>query len=220
VTALGGAQGASDLPADPWLSRGYLRAHGEYPVEWALMDDDAAWIQPLIRDHFSPGLRDGLVRLHARRENLLGLMEELPRTVCHLDVWHNNLVRRAGGGIAFLDWAFTGDGAVGEDVGNLILNWLVPYDELVELDARLTAAYLSGLRQAGWSGDERLVRLGVCASAVKYDWLTAYCLERAGADQHPAYGGATRVDADAKFAEHATALALCAAWADEAERLA
>jgi Phosphotransferase enzyme family len=220
VTALGRAQGASEVPADPWLSRGYLRAHGDYPVNWALLDDDAAWERPLIRTHFPPGLRDGLVRLHARRETLLGIMEELPRTVCHLDVWHKNLVRRADGDIAFLDWAFTGDGALGEDVGNLILNWLVPHDELVALDARLTAAYVVGLREAGWSGDEPLVRLGVCASAVKYDWLTPYCLERAGADEHLGYGGHELVDADVKFAEHATALALCAAWADEAERLA
>jgi thiamine kinase-like enzyme len=188
-------------------------------VHWALLDDDAAWSQPLIRKHFPAGLRDGLVRLHGRREALLGVMERLPRTVCHLDVWHRNLVRRADGEIAFLDWAFAGDGAVGEDIGNLILNWLVPYDELVELDRRLTGAYLSGLREAGWSGDERLVRIGICASAVKYDWLTAYCLERASADEHLDYGGGRHVDPDSKFAEHATALALCAAWADEAKRL-
>ena len=218
--ALGRTQGAAELPADAWLSRGYLRAHSDYPANWALLERDAAWAQPLIRNHFPAGLREGLVRLHGRREALLGLMERLPRTVCHLDVWHRNLVRRADGEIAFLDWAFVGDGAVGEDIGNLILNWLVRYDELVELDRRLTAAYLSGLREAGWSGDQRLVRLGICASAVKYDWLTPYCLERASAHEHLAYGGGGRVDADSKFAEHATALALCATWADEAERLA
>ena len=55
---------------------------------------------------------------------------------------------------------------------------------------------------------------------MKYDWLTPYCLERASADEHLAYGGGRPVDPDSKFAEHATALALCATWADEAERLA
>ena len=144
--ALGRAQGAAELPADEWLSRGYLRSHSDYPANWALLDDDAAWSQPLIRDHFPAALRDGLVRLHGRREALLGLMEGLPRTVCHLDVWHRNLVRRAAGEIAFLDWAFVGDGAVGEDIGNLILNWLVPYDELV--DARPAAHRRLPLRPA------------------------------------------------------------------------
>ena len=90
------ALGPAELPADEWLSRGYLRSHSDYPANWALLDDDAAWSQPLIRDHFPAGLRDGLVRLHGRREALLALMEGLPRTVCHLDVWHRNLVRRAG----------------------------------------------------------------------------------------------------------------------------
>lgn len=31
--------------------------------------------------------------------------------------------------------------------------------------------HVHGLREGGWRGDERLVRLGMCASAVKYDWL-------------------------------------------------
>ena len=53
--ALGRAQGAAELPADEWLSRGYLRSHSDYPANWALLDDDAAWSQPLIRDNFPAG---------------------------------------------------------------------------------------------------------------------------------------------------------------------
>ena len=219
--ALGRAQGARELPAHRWLSRGFLRAYsGARPVDWTLIEDDDAWDQPLIRAHFPPCLRDGLVRLHRRREQLLGLMERLPRTLCHLDLWQNNLIRRDDGEVVLLDWAFAGDGAVGEDVGNLVPNVLFPPAALDDLDAQLTGAYVRGLRDAGWTGDERIVRLGICASAVKYDFLTAYCLQHASADEHVDYGQAGPLDADAKYAEHATALALCARWADEAERLA
>lgn len=42
------------------------------------------------------------------------------------------------------------------------------------------------------AGDERLVRLGVCASAVKYDWLTALMLARAGEERQLDYGGGGR----------------------------
>jgi hypothetical protein len=65
-------------------------------------------------------------------------------------------------------------------------------------DVALTGAYLDGLRDAGWSGDERAVGLGICASAVKYDWLTPHCLAHAGDDRQPAYGHERTVDADAR----------------------
>jgi thiamine kinase-like enzyme len=152
------------------------------------------------------------------------VMEDLPRTVCHLDVWPNNVIRDAGGDIVFLDWAFVGDGALGEDIGNLVLDsvydLLLHHDLLDELDARLTSAYLQGLREPGWNGNARLVRLGIRASAVKYDWLTAFCLEHARADEHLDYGRRAGVDAAKRYAARAAGLALCARWAQEAEDLA
>ena len=193
-------------------------------VDWALIDDDDAWALPLVREHFDPALRGALVRLHRGRDRMLSVMERLPRTVCHLDVWPNNLIRRPDGDVVFLDWAFVGDGALGEDIGNLVpdavLDLLLPYDRLDELDERLTRAYLDGLHEAGWDGDARVVRLGICGSAVKYDWLTAYCLEHAGADEHRGYGHDTAVDAGERYAARAAGLALCARWAQEADELA
>jgi Phosphotransferase enzyme family len=222
--ALGNAQGAQPPIDEPWLSRGLLRAYsGSRPADLDVIAGDAAWRHPLVREHFPASLRDGLRRLHARRERLLDLMEALPRTICHLDVWPPNVVRRPDGEVVLLDWAFTGDGAIGEDIGNLIPDSVFdlhfPPSALPELDERLTRAYLAGLRAGGWRGDERIVRLGVCASAVKYDWLTAFSLEQAGAEQL-AYGRAERVDAQERYAARAAGLALCARWADEAEELA
>ncbi|WSA22513.1 phosphotransferase [Streptosporangium subroseum] len=177
-----------------------------------------------MRDHFPQELREGLLRLHLNQERLLSLMQALPRTICHLDVWPNNVIRRPTGEVVLLDWAFVGDGALGEDVGNLIpdsvFDLLIPHQLLGDLDDQVTRAYLEGLDDAGWTGDERLVRLGICASAVKYDWLTVRSLETASADQHTDYGGDTTVDADARYAARAAGLSLCAQWAREAERLA
>jgi hypothetical protein len=205
--------------------RGALsRGRGSRDVPWHVLDLDDAWTQPLVAEHFPPCLRAELLHLHERREWLLGLMERLPRTVCHLDVWPQNLVRRREGEIAFLDWAFVGDGALGEDVGNLVpdcvFDLLLPHGLLDELDAKLTVAYLRGLRDAGWHGDDRLVRLGICASAVKYDWLTVRCLDQARADRQLDYGGRGTVAADARFAARAAGLGLLARWVREAEQLA
>jgi hypothetical protein len=171
-----------------------------------------------------PALRDALRALAARRDDLLAIMAALPRAVCHLDVWPNNLVRRADGEVVFLDWAFCGDGALGEDPGNLVpdsvFDLLLPADALDDLAAAVGRAYVEGLRDAGWTGDERLPRLGMYASAIKYDWLIARCLEDARADEHRDYGGADAVDPDARYAARAAGLALCARWAEAALRLA
>ncbi|MFG1828059.1 hypothetical protein ACGFIJ_36815 [Microbispora bryophytorum] len=223
--ALGRSQGRKDLPEYPWLSRGFLRDYStSRPADWRLLEEDRAWSQQLIKDHFPPELREGLHRLHLNRERLLSLMQILPRTVCHLDAWPNNIIRRPTGEVVLLDWAFVGDGALGEDIGNLIpdsvFDLLVPHQLLGDLDRQATRAYLEGLNEAGWTGDERLVRLGICASAVKYDWLTARSLETASADQHTDYGGDTTVNPDARYAARAAGLSLCARWAREADHLA
>jgi hypothetical protein len=223
--SLGHAQGRRDLPAHPWLSRKFLREYsGSRDVPWHLLGLDEAWAQPLVAKHFPPELRAELLHLHELREWLLELMETLPRTVCHLDVWPQNLVRRPDGDVVFLDWAFVGDGALGEDVGNLVpdcvFDLLLPHGMLDELDAELTAAYLRGLRDAGWRGDDRLVRLGICASAAKYDWLTVRCLDQARADRQLDYGGRGAVAADARFAARAAGLGLLTRWVREAEQLA
>ena len=222
--ALGCAQGRAELPDEPWLSRGFLRDYsGSRPANWALLHDDAAWSQPLMGEHFGDALRTDLVRLCERREWLLALMERLPRTLCHLDVWPHNLVARLDGEVVFVDWAFAGDGAIGEDVGNFVVDsifdLLLPHGAIGELDARLTDAYVRGLRTAGWDGDARVARLGICASAVKYDWLTIRSLEQAGAPVQYGYGRTTPIDAHARYAARAAALSLCAGWADEAEQL-
>lgn len=225
---LGRAQGGPGLVGgpdfigdEPWLSRGFVAAYsGSRPADWALLYDDGAWAQPLMARHFDAGLRAGLVRLHERRDELLAVLGGLPRVIAHLDVWPNNLVRRADGQVVFLDWAFTGYGALGEDISNLVpdsvFDLLLPHECLEELAAAVEHAYLAGLQVAGWHGDEALVGLGLRAAAVKYDWLVVLLLEEAGRDGHLGYGRAETVDSDARYAARAAGLRLCARWADEA----
>lgn len=119
---------------------------------------------PIVCELWPPGLEAGWQTLVEGRERLPGLMERLPRATCHLDVWPANVVRRPSGESVLVDWAFCGDGALGEDIGKLVpdsvfdLFW--PADRLDELAEETYAAYVGGLRSGGWSGDETLVRLG------------------------------------------------------------
>jgi hypothetical protein len=88
---------------------------------------------------------------------------------------------------------------LGEDVGNLVtdavLDHLVGADDMVGLADTVLAAAVTGLRDGGWHGDEALVRLGMYAVAVKYDWLTPWMLAVATADRQLAYGDQAEVDA-------------------------
>ncbi len=218
------ATGGSGLD-HPWLTRHFLRHYVlSKRVDRGVLYSDDAWRLPLVRDNFPRGLRWGLVRLHEEREFFFTLMERLPRTLCHLDVWPNNLFAKTDGAFTLLDWSFVGEGALGEDIGNLVpdsvFDLFVPARNLASLDREVFGGYLSGLREAGWEGDERAVRLGMCASAVKYEWLGPLMLHRASEVDHVVYGGSESVDPGLLYAERGATLAFLASWAEEARALA
>ncbi|WP_206066405.1 phosphotransferase [Nonomuraea composti] len=219
---LGLAQGGAGPVEQPWTSRSFLRDYvGSKRVPYELLEDDTTWRHPLVGENLPPGLRGELLRLHRDREWLLNVMESLPRTLCHLDLWPSNALD-AGGESVLIDWAFAGDGALGEDIGNHIpdsvFDLYVPAAHLPELDAAMYGGYVRGLREAGWRGDERLVRLAVCASAVKYDWLVPRMLQHL--DRQPVgYGGQAPVEAARLYRERGAAMMFLARWADEARRL-
>ena len=221
AAGLGRRQAAGPL-VTPWTSERFLRAYStSRPVPWQVLDDDAAWDQPLIRSAWPAGLRTGWARLIAHRTQLLAVMEHLPRTRSHLDVWVANEVRRPGGEVVLLDWAFFGDGAVGEDLGNhvpdAVFDLFWPAQELPALDAACFEAYVSGLREAGWRGDERQVRLGVVASCVKYAWLLPLVLAKSSETEHVAYHRVA--DTEHLYHQRGLAFAHLVAWCDEALQL-
>jgi hypothetical protein len=231
ATALGRAQarlaqGGPDHAAwsgTPWLSRGFLAAYADSkPVDASLLDDDRAWEQPRVARHLGP-LRDDLRRLHHERDRLYALAAACPRTLCHLDVWPANLLRRPGdGAFVLVDWAFCGDGALGEDVANLVpdafFDLLYPRELVDEVATAVEAAYLTGLRDGGWDGDERWVALGIRAASAKYHWLIERLLRDPGGTA-VVYGG-REVDVDDLYAARAAGLGLLCRWAAEARTLA
>jgi hypothetical protein len=219
--ALGCWQAAGPL-VTPWTSVAFLRAYsGSKVVPWDVLDDEAAWDQPLIRETWPAGLRDGWSRLLRHREQLLAVMERLPRTRSHLDVWVSNQVRRPDGQVVMLDWAFFGDGAVGEDLGNHVLDAVFdlfwPAEAVPDLDDACFEAYRTGLSEAGGSVDGRRVRLGMVASCVKYTWLLPLLLARAGDAEHSAYHQVA--DSEHLYHQRGLALSHVVRWCEEALRL-
>jgi hypothetical protein len=92
--------------------------------------------------------------------------------LCHFDAFRRNLFARRlrnEDQTVLIDWAFVGRGAVGTEIVSLVWVTLAFGDieaaSAQQLDETVFEGYMSGLRDGGWRGDERHVRLGFTAAA-------------------------------------------------------
>lgn len=103
----------------------------------------------------------------------LNALDQLPHTICHRDASRRNLFAQYTTSSALktvaIDWALTGKSVIGEDSAILSMVSLfffeVDLDKGLELDRIVFENYLAGLRDSGWRGDHRKIRLGHVASA-------------------------------------------------------
>lgn len=116
-------------------------------------------------------LHERLRALHAAREQLLEALDALPQTVSHLDAWRANLIARDTPGrteTVAIDWSLLGLAPVGQELAIFVTGervWLGLEGEKAEaVEAASYAAYLDGLREAGWTGREDELRFAYAAS--------------------------------------------------------
>lgn len=184
------------VPDLPWLSRRWLRQYlAEGPARRVTDGDDRNWDHPAAAP-WPEWARRELRRLWTRRDSVLAAAEATPRTLCHLDLWPNNLIAAGDDGSVLVDWSFTGEGGLGEDVANLIVDsvadGLMDAALLPQITVEVTDGYLAGLRDGGCRVDPDAVRraIAVCGAA-KYCWLGPAVLRRVvagGTVGHPQYG--------------------------------
>ncbi len=161
------------LPADPWISRGWMRTRvASFAGSMQQLHDPAVWDKPVVQRTCPRSLEGRLSQLWAERGDFLDALDRLPQTVCHLDLWRPNLLSRtgpAGEQTVALDWSYIGIGALGQDIGNLVPDTLgnfdIDLDQAAALDHTVFQGYLTGLHERGWTGDTRQARLGYAASA-------------------------------------------------------
>lgn len=178
---LGGAYlAARPLPDAPWLSRARIRAAVEEAAgQIPLLSRADLREHPLLRERYPAALLAEVRQLWDDRAALLDPLARLPRTLCHNDLWRNNLFgRQTPAGrhqTVAIDWELIGLGAAGEDLGNLLgvclLNCDVPAAEAARLADLLLSSYLAGLREAGWSPER-----GPDPAAIRFACATAAAL--------------------------------------------
>lgn len=166
------AAGSPALPADAWLSRGWLAEWvGTTTRTWPLVEDDGAW-----RDERLAGLevlRRRAVEVWAARERLLAIVAGAPRTLVHLDFWPTNLIAAPDGRTVAVDWSSVGLGGLGQDLDQLTLDpvWMqvLPGADLALLERAVLPAYAWGLRAAGHHvTDAELRRWYAAAAGLRY----------------------------------------------------
>ena len=198
--------GGVPLPDTPWLSAPFFRnvfADGDW---WAThMDPTAlknAWQSPLVQYAFSDALRSGVLRIWAEKYRFWETIDRLPQVLCHNDFHRRNLMFRMGTNgqqeLVALDWAFCGPGALGMDLGELVATSAYFFEvepaEVGELEVTVLDGYYAGLRDAGWSGDTQVVRLGYLLSATLWmgatlpGWAAVMLPDESGINVQAMYG--------------------------------
>ena len=171
----------------PWLTRDWIgtwivRGFGSRGA--VVIENDAIWAHPFVRDGFAPQTRDRLRRYLAGRERIVERLNARPHTLAHLDAFRKNLFDRTSAAgdreTAVIDWSYLGYGPIGAELGHLVIGSVAFAD--YRQDIRILAdaclpAYLDGLREAGWNGSEADVREGYALSAARWvsmlGWLTS-----------------------------------------------
>lgn len=156
----------NSLPTESWISRGWL---GNFvaPNESAITQLEKASEHPLVRRVYPPDVVKGYLRLWNERETFYAALDKLPQTFCHMDAFRRNLfIRHDNDGdkqTVAADWAFSGIGAIGEDLTPFIVGTIifegVDWDQ-EQRDALQQSAfnsYLAGLQDVGWVGDQQAI---------------------------------------------------------------
>jgi hypothetical protein len=219
----------STTVAYPWLSRSPFREIvGAMSPGVARIRD--ARDNPYVAQAITPESAAALLALLDRSGAWLDLLDALPQTICHWDAHRANLMSRTreDGEVetVAIDWAGVGWGPIGSELSKVLsqtVNFFgMSVDALPALDARLFEHYLHGLRDAGWSGDERTVRFGyTAASAMRLIVRTAIALDLAFDERkRKGYERATGVEFGALAATFGRTLPYYLALVEEADRLA
>jgi len=178
---LGRFQGAylcgTPLPDQPWLCAPFFGIGWAEQNGWSgFMNpefEQNAWKLPIVQGALDDKQKLRMLQLIAENLRFDLVNTRLPQVLCHNDVHRKNFMwtlspQTGEEELIGVDWAFTGPGAVGNDLGELVGNSMYffdydPYD-VETLETALLDGYLAGIADHRVRIDPRLVRLGYLIS--------------------------------------------------------
>jgi hypothetical protein len=163
---------SSSLPDAPWVSRRWLASWIAFHHEKTARISEARE-HPVVGPLYNEPLADEVLRLLRQHEDILTALDRLPQTVTHGDAHKGNMFDRVGADgrkeTVLFDWSFTALRAVGEELAPLVacssLFFHIAHGDIDRLSNTAFDGYLSGLRDAGWTGDPDIVRMGYLGAA-------------------------------------------------------
>lgn len=154
------------FPDQPWVTRNWLRKYVENAAEMSEFIRGHP-NHPVVQHMFPGNSVAQILAVWDERSHILDVLENLPQVFCHQDAFRRNLFARGGHTIA-VDWGYMGIAPVGAELVPLVAASIglfeIPVDRVKEMDRLCFEGYLQGLREAGWTGDSKLVRTGYALS--------------------------------------------------------
>jgi len=178
---LGRFQGAylsgTPLVDQAWLSQSFFRNVWNEQDWWSGFmnpaSEENAWKSPITQRGFDDRKKSRTLQLLAEKERFFDVNDRLPQVLCHHDASRRNFMwsnspQTGEDELICIDWAYTGIGALGNDLGQLFETSLFFFEfnltDMETLEAALLEEYLTGLADNGVTVDARLVRLGYLIS--------------------------------------------------------
>jgi hypothetical protein len=167
------------VPAEPWLNHWVARHLAAAGHRGELESDSALWaeldlsqLRPAAERLFGTAIVQRTAQLVRDQAHFVGVLAKLPQTLCHHESSLANLfaVDRGYGPVetVAVDWENIGPGPVGAEIATLVFGTLrrceFDGERAIELEQVVFAAYVDGLREAGWRGPVEHVRLGYTAA--------------------------------------------------------
>lgn len=156
-----------ELLSDPWLSRNLLR---QWCHRFILEESVPEWEEFFVKSLWKLPSADVFLDVLKHYDGILKALEGLPQIFCHRDASSQNIFvhmdESAMTGITAIDWALSGIGPVGEDLGPLAFSAVQQLSHINSaniLDA-LFKSYLKGLEEYGFRPDPQSIRFCMTVS--------------------------------------------------------
>jgi Phosphotransferase enzyme family len=164
------------IPDQEWICKGWLKSWTTASRMYA--PNSEGYINHLHREN-ERSIWAWFQGFDKQIENNLSSLDRLPRVLAHQDLSQMNMLLVKNDietdRLVLIDWQFMSISGIGEDLAkmfgvNMSLG-IIPPDQYKAYQASLFDAYITGLKDMGWSGDEGLARYGYClGTALRSVW--------------------------------------------------